>query len=153
VTLLGGIQQPKEQVLTIAEQIASNLKPIQIDFDKVTYGDLYHQCVYILCKTSEDLISAGRAAKEAFDLDPSTLYMPHVSLIYSDMNTTDRQALAAEMQEKLFSSNGERGGEVGGGVEILEQNGFLADSLAVWYTPAEDKSLESWRAVSVFPLQ
>ncbi|KAH7624734.1 putative Cyclic phosphodiesterase [Nannochloris sp. 'desiccata'] len=152
VTLLGGIAQPKEQVLTIAEQIASSLKPIQIEFDKVTYGNIYHQCVYILCKASEDLSRAGRAAKEAFNLDPSTPYMPHLSLIYSDMSSSDRQALAAELQQKLFSSTSRESGDDSDG-EKFEENGFLADSLAVWYTPAEDKSLESWRAVSVFPLQ
>jgi hypothetical protein len=145
--------------LTIAEQIASSLKPIQIEFDKVTYGNMYHQCVYILCKASQDLTSAGRAAKEAFHVDPSTPYMPHVSLIYSDMSSPSRQLLAAELQEKLFSSSsdggsGNHGGGGGTGVgNYLKENGFLADSLAVWYTPAEDKLLENWKAVSVFPLR
>lgn len=158
VTLLGGIEKPKDEVLAITEQLASTLKPIQIDFDKVAYGNIYHQCVYILCKTSEDLASAGRSAKEAFHLDPSTPYMPHLSLVYSDMSTESRESLAAEMQQKLFASKNQGDGDGdgnGGGLEkeILKENGFLADSLAVWYTPVEDKSLESWRAVSVFPLQ
>jgi 2'-5' RNA ligase len=153
VTLLGGIEQPKDQVLTIAEQIAANLKPIDIQFDRVTSGNIYHQCIYILCnQTSKDLTSAGRKAKEAFNLDPSTPYMPHLSLVYSDMSTEDRQKLAAELQQKLFHINttNSGGGEDSG--DQLKEGGFLADSLAVWYTPVEDKSLESWRAVSVFPL-
>jgi hypothetical protein len=150
VTLIGGIEQPKDQVLKITEQLVSTLKqPLQIEFEKVSSGDIFHQCVYILCKASDPLNSAARAAKEAFGLDPCTPYMPHLSLVYSDMSTEHRQALAAEMQQKLCPSNESSGGED----EKLVERGFLADSLAVWYTPVEDKTLESWRAVSVFPLQ
>jgi Cyclic phosphodiesterase-like protein len=154
VTLVGGIEQPKDQVLTMAEELASILNPIQIEFDKVAHGNIYHQCVYILCKATEELLVAGKAAKEAFGLDPSAVYMPHLSLIYSDMNIENRKELAAELQSKLFPVDNGGGGE-GGSSEVtgrLEENGFLADSLAVWYTAGEDKSLESWRAVSVIPL-
>ena len=154
VTLIGGIERPKDEVITITEQLAATLKPIQIDFQNVTYGNIYHQCVYILCKASEDLLQAGKEAKGAFHLDPSTPYMPHLSLVYSDLSTDARETLAANLQKKLFPCNSSGGSDCDGGVgEKLEENGFLADSLAVWYTPVEDKSLESWRSVSVFPLQ
>lgn len=145
-TLIGGINQPKDQVLATTQKLADNLKLIPIKFDKVTYGDIFHQCVYIRCHDSEELLAAAAEAKKAFGLDPTPTYMPHVSLIYSHIDTAARQALAEVEQDRLFGSGG--GDEKG----PLKVDGFVADSIAVWYTPIEDETLESWRAVAVIPI-
>ena len=147
VTLLGGINQPKDQVLATTEQLIEKIKSLDIKFDKVSYGEIFHQCVYILCNPSDELLAAGAEAKRAFNLDPTSTYMPHLSLVYSHIDAETRQSISAEEQDRLFGSGG--GDEKG----PLQVDGFLADSIAVWYTPVEDETLESWRAVAVYPLK
>lgn len=66
--------------------------------------------------------------------------MPHLSLLYRDMPEEERAAAAAEAQRRLM----EGGGVAAAGVDIT--------SVAVWYTPVEDRSLESWRLVKQLPL-
>lgn len=148
LTLLGGIGKPREEVLQLTEQLASQLQvshwvprrscgwgftancrpelevvvlslcfrpphlaaalpcsgithltlpcpsaclqPYCISFDRVSFGSIFHQCVYILCNTEQPVMAAGAAAREEFGMDPSTHYMPHLSLLYSDIGPAER---------------------------------------------------------------
>lgn len=66
------------------------LQPYRISFDKVAFGGIFHQCVYVLCHQDPPTMKAGSAAREAFGLDPGSPYMPHLSLLYSDINQNRR---------------------------------------------------------------
>ena len=148
ITLLGGIQgRSKEDVLALTEELASSstIAPFQITFDRVACGDIFHQCLFILCEKTEALLAANAAARRAFNVDASAPdYMPHLSLLYSDIDISTRNALVEEEQSRLFNNKESFLG--------TEGSGFCADSIAVWYTPGEDKTLESWRVVAVYPL-
>lgn len=83
---------------------------------------------------------AGALARAAYGQDTQSPYMPHLSLLYSDLPQEERAAVAAEAQQRLMEGDG----VAAAGVDI--------GSVAVWYTPVEDKSLESWRLVKELPL-
>lgn len=74
----------------------SVLQPYRITFDKPNYGSIYHQCVYMLCHQEGDTMKAGTQSKEAFSQDASSAYMPHLSLLYSDIDESTRQVMVHE---------------------------------------------------------
>lgn len=94
-------------------------------------------------------MAAAAAARQAFGQDPGSTYMPHLSLLYSNIDQATRAGVAVEEQGKLLGSAGNGGGA---GSAVLQNDGFLVDSLAVWYTPLADKSLGSWHQVAEYPL-
>lgn len=49
--------------------------------------------------------------------------------------------MAAQEQQRLF------------GDDKLPASGFDVDSISLWYTIGEDKTLQSWRLVRNFPLK
>jgi hypothetical protein len=149
VTLLGGINRSKDDVLEITRNLASQMRSFPIALDRVASGNIFHQCIYILCSCTPELVAAGAAARSVFAMDTPP-YMPHLSLVYSEVGEAARAAIASEEQGRLF---GDAEGRSATSKEILTEREFLADCIAVWYTPVEDKSLESWHAVAVFPLQ
>ena len=67
------------------------MQPYKVRFDKPDYGSIYHQCVYMLCHQDESTMKAGKQSKETFGQDASTSYMPHLSLLYSDIDERIRQ--------------------------------------------------------------
>lgn len=69
----------------------SLLQPYRISFDKPDYGSIFHQCVYMLCHQDDPTMKAGTQSKEAFSQDANSAYMPHLSLLYSDMDEHIRQ--------------------------------------------------------------
>lgn len=98
-------------------------------------------------------MAAGVAARSAFAMDTPP-YMPHLSLVYSDVSDATRVAIATEEQGRLFGDTEDQTAMTTSNErDVLTEREFLADCIAVWYTPTEDKSLESWHAVAVFPLQ
>lgn len=60
--------------------------------------------------------------------------------------------LQEERAESAKAAVGRLYGEGSGYRTLLRDVGFTAASLAVWYTPAEDRSLGSWVRVADVPL-
>lgn len=120
------------------------MQPYRITFELAAYGTLFHQCVYLLCRRDPAALAAAAAARAACGLDPGEHYMPHLSLLYSDVDAPTRAAVAAEAQARLFAP---------GGIVAAADGGFDVDRVEVWLTPVEDKSLESWRRVAAFELK
>uniref|UniRef100_A0A7R9V3H9 Cyclic phosphodiesterase n=1 Tax=Chlamydomonas euryale TaxID=1486919 RepID=A0A7R9V3H9_9CHLO len=142
VTMLAGIKLSGEEVLERAKALARQLPPYYILFDQVARGEIYFQCVYLLCKKDEDTMAAGALARTIYDL-PTPPYMPHLSLLYSHTSEEKREAAVLAARERLY------GDEAG---VALPQNGFHVDSLTIWYTPGEDESCLSWVMLAELPL-
>ena len=68
------------------------LQPYRISFDKPEYGGIYHQCIYMLCQKEQSTMRAGKQSKDVFKQSPSA-YMPHLSLLYSDIDEHVRSAM------------------------------------------------------------
>ena len=57
----------------------------RLDFQDVAYGTMFHQCVYVRCKSTGSAMDAAKRTRQAFGHPADTQYMPHVSLLYSDI--------------------------------------------------------------------
>lgn len=61
---------------------------------KPAVGKIFHQCVYVLCERDEPLLKAAASARRKFGLDDTLIdYMPHISLLYSDIDFESRYDL------------------------------------------------------------
>jgi hypothetical protein len=142
VTLLGGIPTSEEKACHVARSLVESRKIYSTDmrFTSVGYGSTFHQSVFVLADRLEPLLEHHCLVKEAFDMDDVASYMPHASLIYSTMSDAERRKLAEKEQSILFKNGEEE--------EWVKE----VCCLELWYTPAEDLSLESWRLVESYPL-
>lgn len=61
------------------------MQPLRLNFLDVSCGASFHQCVYLLAAKEPALLGAAAAARKAFGADPAAPYMPHCSLLYSDV--------------------------------------------------------------------
>ncbi|GBF93915.1 cyclic phosphodiesterase [Raphidocelis subcapitata] len=147
VTLLGDIPAADDgAALEAAAQLAARLEPFRVNFLDVSTGASFYQCVLILCAKEAQLLAANAAARGAFGMpDPPRPYMPHLSLLYADIDDEARAAAAAEAVARLW-------GDAAGYGTLLPASGFDAGAFAVWETPAADRSLGSWRRVGEFRL-
>lgn len=55
----------------------------------VEMADTRHQCVFLRCNTEQRVMQASDTASKAFGLQTKP-YMPHCSLLYSDISTEER---------------------------------------------------------------
>ncbi|GAX73218.1 hypothetical protein CEUSTIGMA_g671.t1 [Chlamydomonas eustigma] len=144
VTLLPDIKIPGQDVIAKAKELASALQPYYVSFQNISRGSVYFQCVYLLCVKNEGTIHAGDVARKVYSMDTPP-YMPHLSLLYSDIPAESRDLAAGQAHKRLY-------GEGSNYDTLLAETGFTVDSIAVWYTPIEDKSTASWRKIAVVPI-
>ncbi|PNW77034.1 hypothetical protein CHLRE_10g419550v5 [Chlamydomonas reinhardtii] len=145
-TVLGDIERPggRQEVLAVAAELAKKVKKYRINFTDVTRGSIYYQCVYLSVAKDEGAMAAAATAREVFGITTGP-YMPHLSLLYSDIPQEERAKAVEYETARLY-------GESSGYDTLLVENGYQVDSLAVWYTPVADKSLQSWCLVGEFEL-
>lgn len=145
VTLVGGIECDLDTARHGTQQLVDSvLKPVDIQIKMVGYGDTFHQTVFLHVNKTEHLIEQHRLVSDAFAIGtPQDLFMPHMSLIYHHMSQEDRILLAQEEEKKMidiFPTEESR---------ILRQ----VNMLELWYTPANDTSLQTWKCVDSYVLK
>ena len=125
--------------------LLSLLQKFHMNFLDVTYGNSFHKCIYILCANEGDLTAAGKQARAAFHMQ-DTPFMPHMSLLYSDIPEQQREKCAAEAVQRLYGEGSDYG-------TLLPDNGCGIVGLSLWFTPVEDKSLQSWEKLGEWELE
>lgn len=100
-------------------------------------GTIYFQTVFLLAKKTPSLLAIGAEARSAFGWGPN--YMPHLSLIYSEMDESERAKLVEEQMAKWYGD--------GGGSALKEENGFRVEAVQIWETDPSDLSTGSWNFV------
>ena len=101
----------------------------------------YFQSVFVLCAKTPDLIACRESAAQEFELEPNGEYMPHVSLVYADLDEAQLKAVAEEAVHRLY--RGEKGMES----ELLAETGFWAEDIELWEIDINDKLLETWNLI------
>lgn len=143
VTLLGGIKASDlETVKSISRDVTNIMQKVPIELDRVGYGELFHQTVYILVKKSPQLEQYHTDTRRAFGFGDSAAYMPHLSLIYSNIDEMTRKQISEEEQAVLFPQDDGNASDLN----------FECGRVELWYTPAEDKGLQSWKKIEEYIL-
>lgn len=89
VTVLGGIEGDQSVLEENVRSLTESQVSFDIDFTKVQCSTTRHQCVFLLVKPSIELLSLRQILSESFGMS-GKMYVPHLSLIYSDMNIEKR---------------------------------------------------------------
>jgi 2'-5' RNA ligase len=95
VTLLGRLEGTETELRSKASILASRLKPVLIQLEEAGYLDEYFRCLFIRVAHSRSLLDAHQTAVEIFGADKQFRFMPHLSLVYADLNN-DAKLRAAQ---------------------------------------------------------
>lgn len=68
----------------------------------MSYGAIFHQCVYLRCQTNGATMDAAQRARQASGHATDAPYMPHLSLLYSDIPAEIRCNACCELIRRRF---------------------------------------------------
>lgn len=153
VTVIGafGVDQglTGAEVLKKMKSFCRSLKPYTLRVLDVSSGQKYFQCVYLRIAQTKEVLMVNWRARHLFHISNDRAgfinssaaehYMPHLSLIYGDLNETDKD-LAKNMVKTQHS-------------DILQDTEFLVSSLALYRTDPDDLEMKSWELIGTFPLE
>jgi len=100
VTLIGELALPPAETIDKIKDLAALLKPFTIRMKEVTYLNEYFRCLFIKAARTEALIHAHSTANKVFKQDGSE-YMPHLSLVYGDLETDTKQEIIREIDKGI----------------------------------------------------
>ncbi|HVC58459.1 MAG TPA: 2'-5' RNA ligase family protein [Candidatus Acidoferrales bacterium] len=99
VTLVGGITGDKESSIAATQDIAKSIGNIEAEFDGISGLDEYFRAIFVRMKKTHVLQLANDVAKRRLGWETSPSYMPHMSLVYSDMEQNKKQELIGTIPE------------------------------------------------------
>lgn len=103
VTVLGGIAADRETVEKRTRDLAHGRDPFTLSFTSVSCSTTTHQCVFVLVEPSVELLELHRNAVEFFDAE-AEMYVPHLSLVYSDMGLEERVRTMRSIDDESLPS-------------------------------------------------
>jgi Cyclic phosphodiesterase-like protein. len=104
ITVLGGIDTDIATIQNGIEDLAEEYNPIQVIFTKAQCSTTKHQCVFLLVEPTTDILSAHRTMRDICKIDQG-MYVPHLSLIYSEMSVTERLKITNSIDIPSFQNN------------------------------------------------
>lgn len=103
ITVVGSIQGDESVLEGGIRDLAEGQDRFDVRFTRVQCSTTRHQCVFLMVKPTVELLSLHREAVAVFDVDPG-MYVPHLSLIYSDMSIEERLEVVESLNTSAFPS-------------------------------------------------
>ncbi|WP_158293462.1 2'-5' RNA ligase family protein [Halorubrum sp. SS7] len=91
VTVVGGIDDERTALEETTRTLAARTAPLA--FDGVRWSTTRHQCGFLSLVPTLELMEVHRSAREAIS-GSTAAYYPHLSLVYSEMDLTERRDFA-----------------------------------------------------------
>ncbi|WP_066415359.1 2'-5' RNA ligase family protein [Halorubrum aethiopicum] len=98
-TLLGGLSDDQDTITETTRTLAQEHEPFEVSFPRVHCSTTRYQCVFLLVEPVLELLSLYEDAVGAFEAG-SEMYVPHLSLIYSDMSLQERLELVEDIKSE-----------------------------------------------------
>jgi len=96
ITLLGGLMQPEEECIRLAEQVVSGQKPFTVNMEEIDYENCYFRTLFVRVEKTEALLALHNRSKKIFKMDiPS--YMPHLSLLYGTFPVETKEKIIKDI--------------------------------------------------------
>lgn len=132
VTLLGGIIGSQDEIVDKTKELASKIRPYEIQLSGVDYLDYYFKLLFLKVKKARLVMGVNQKAREVFNMTNEEKYAPHLSLIYGNfLESVKKEIIKSRKLENLEFS-------------------FTVDRVHLYRTEGEVKD---WRKIEEFPIR
>ncbi len=93
VTLLSSLTASETELVSLTQTLASSLHPVELVLTKAGYRDDFYKSLFIHVKNSGMLNEMHRMACQLFDRPDSEPYLPHLSLLYGNLDPKEKERI------------------------------------------------------------
>lgn len=94
ITILDTLKGEKDKIVQLTKKVALDLKSIPVSFSEIAVSTTYFQCVFARVRPNLALFQAHWLLKSRLNHAGKTMYVPHMSLVYGDINISKRFEIA-----------------------------------------------------------
>jgi len=99
ITLLPGNPAITDSIIETCEAIIKRYPAFDITLEEIAYTPAYFRSLYILAKPETPLINIYEDTKKRLNHESSKMYMPHISLLYGNLDAKKQQTLKEELAD------------------------------------------------------
>ncbi len=129
VTLIGELNINKDTAILKTTELAAKLEPLHLTMRTAECYDEYFRCVFLKAEMTPALLQANAAARAIFGIHDQETFLPHLSLVYGDLDRRTKQKIV---------------GELGSRANVA----FIAEGIHLYYTGEKP---ENWHCISKIP--
>ena len=133
VTLAGPIERSEDEIFEMCERFRTRLSRFRIVLDEPLHRPEYFRCVFMRAVPDAPIVRANEVSRQVFEL-PERPFMPHLSLLYGNHPTDERQRIVNGLPGELRLS-------------------FVADTFDLILLngpePKDWQTVRSWRFIDV----
>jgi 2'-5' RNA ligase len=104
VTLLGGLQGSEEEIRSRSVKLANKMRPYTITLTRLEYQDEYFRSLYIRVNETKQVVQANLQAREVFDRQMDPGYLPHLSILYGNYSSAEKDEIIKKNGQKFTLS-------------------------------------------------
>jgi 2'-5' RNA ligase len=130
LTLSGGVLAAPADARARIDALVARRPPVPVRLTEAGYTDTYFRCLFVRAQLTPELQALQHAAAEALGLEPDPAFMPHLSLVYGNLEPAQKEMILDDIGRRFDLD-------------------FLADRLGL-YAPRGEPA--EWRPVGEFIL-
>lgn len=130
MTLHGVVESNDNEIVEKVKEAAKHISQFELELGPIEFSTTYFQCVFVRIKATAQLFNAHLELRKAFGISENHVFMPHASLLYSDMDMEEREKVAKSTR--------------------LQHHTFIAKEITI--VRADQPDPETWEVVAVVPL-
>ncbi len=93
ITLLEGLDGEEDLLRAHAQDLAAELRPLELRLTETDYLDEFHRALFIRVEPVPALLAARAAAQKRFATMNKREFMPHMSLLYGKLTVPVKESL------------------------------------------------------------
>ncbi len=101
ITVIGTLTGQERTVVEKLTRLASAIKPFDVKLMDIDYLNEYFRCLFIRIEQTREVMDANTQARAIFDQSRSADYMPHLSLMYGDIDIAVKRAIIRTIGKSL----------------------------------------------------
>ena len=101
VTVIGTLTGDEQTLIEKMEDLAGIMTPFPIKLMDLDFLNEYFRCLFIRIEQTAAVMGANTRARTIFDQSRSADYMPHLSLMYGDIDTGVKKAIISTIGKDL----------------------------------------------------
>jgi 2'-5' RNA ligase len=101
VTVIGTLTGDQHTLIEKIDQLAATMQPFDTKLRDIDYLNEYFRCLFIRIEQSAAVMGANTKARTILDQSRSADYMPHLSLMYGDIDAVVKKAIIQTIGKDL----------------------------------------------------
>ncbi len=101
ITVIGTLTGQEQTVTEKLKRLARVIKPFEVKLLDIDYLNEYFRCLFIRIEQTREVMDANTQARTIFDQSRSADYMPHLSLMYGDIDNAVKRAIMQTIGKSL----------------------------------------------------